>query len=589
MRILMIVENCAFLKDPRVRKEAETLNSVGHRVSVVCPRENRRPWYERIDGISIYRFRPIEGGTNPWGFLFEYTYATLAVALFSLIVLLREGFDVIHVANPPDTLVLTVLLYKFIGKRIIYDQHDLCPELYKAKFPRFSKVLFYLLQWLERQSYALADHVITTNESYKQIAIARGQIAESKVTVVRNGPDMETLSVREVEVELRRKSSNIIAYSGIIGCQDGVECLCHILHHLRYDLCREDFCCLVLGDGGALPRVRDLARELCLEKNIWFAGWIDDPKTYLRYLNTADICVSPEPSNDYNKRSTFVKVMEYMALGKPIVAFDLSETRFSAQNSALYVAANDTREFAVQLARLMDDPILRLELGHSGQNRIRQQLAWQYSVPNLLDAYKQCASKSFWFSARHKGSAEAQVTESTILEPESVRQTTEGNCKGRMQRLKSNRRRAATLTTATVFLLYCGLSFGSGVAQITGKNIAQISAHEINPANANEGGAGGASSSSVGQSKLHSVKLSWNPSAPATKLPRDAVIGYIVYRSNKPKDANALPINSSRLVDTTFVDASVKPGTYYYVTRAVSATGRVSGPSNEVRVDISAK
>jgi hypothetical protein len=158
-----------------------------------------------------------------------------------------------------------------------------------------------------------------------------------------------------------------------------------------------------------------------------------------------------------------------------------------------------------------------------------------------------------------------------------------------MRKLRSNREHAATLSTVAVFFLHCVLFFARGDAQITGKNIAQISAHEINTASANESRAGGASSSSVSQPKLHSVKLSWNPSAPATKLPRDAVIGYIVYRSNKPKDANALPINSSRLIDTTFVDANVKPGTYYYVTRAVSAAGRVSGPSNEVRVDISAK
>jgi hypothetical protein len=161
--------------------------------------------------------------------------------------------------------------------------------------------------------------------------------------------------------------------------------------------------------------------------------------------------------------------------------------------------------------------------------------------------------------------------------------------KRRMRKLRSNREYTAALTTGAIVVLYCGLSFGSGTAQITGKSTSQISAHEVNTANANESGAGGASGLSVVQPKLHSVKLSWNASAPATKSPRDAVIGYIVYRSNKPKDANALPINSSRLVDTTFVDANVKPGTYYYVTRAVSAAGRVSGPSNEVRVDLSAK
>ena len=196
--------------------------------------------------------------------------------------------------------------------------------------------------------------------------------------------------MQDVDVELRRRSKNIIVYTGVIGFQDGLDCLCRILHRLRYDLGRDDFLCVVVGDGDALPQVKALARELRLGENVSFTGWIDDSKRYLRYLNTADICVCPEPFNDYNDRSTFVKVMEYMAAGKPIVGFELAETRFSAQDSALYVGANDERGFAVQLARLMDDRVLRLELGQRGRHRIRKQLAWQYSVTKLLDSYDQC-------------------------------------------------------------------------------------------------------------------------------------------------------------------------------------------------------
>jgi len=390
MRILMIAENCTFRRDPRVRREAKALHSAGHQVSVVCPKEKQRPWYDRIDGVSVYGFPQFYAGISAWGYFVEYIYSTLAIAVLSLVVLVRENFDVIHVANAPDTLVLTIIPYKAIGKRIIYDQHDLCPELYQARFPHFSPRLLRLLLWLERQSYALADHVIVPNESYKQTAITRGQIAESKITVVRNGPDLESLSVQDVDVELRRRSKNIIVYTGVIGFQDGLDSLCRILHRLRYNLGREDFCCVVIGDGDALPRVKVLARELQVAENVWFTGWLDDPERYLRCLNTADICVSPELSNGYNDRSTFVKIMEYMAVGKPIVSFRLAETRCSAQHSALYVGANDEREFAVQVARLMDDPVLRSELGQRGRHRIRKQLAWQYSVPKLLDSYDRC-------------------------------------------------------------------------------------------------------------------------------------------------------------------------------------------------------
>jgi glycosyltransferase involved in cell wall biosynthesis len=357
---------------------------------VVCPLEDQRRWHERIDGIAVYRFPRFPAGISTGGYFLEYIYAILAIAVLSLVVLLREGFDVIHVANPPDALVLITVPYKLLGKRIIYDQHDLCPELYTAKFPNFSQGLLRFLLWLERRSYALAHHVITPNDSYRQIAIRRGHIAESKITVVRNGPDLANLSVHDVDIELRQRSRNIILYSGTIGVQDGLDCLCRILSRLRYDLGRRDFCCVVMGDGDALPGVKALAQQLHLDGNMWFTGWIADSEMYLRYLNTADICVSPEISNDYNDRSTFVKIMEYMTAGKPIVCFDLKETRFSAQNSALYIGANDERDFAVQVARLMDDPVLRSELGQRGQNRIRKELAWQYSVPGLLSAYDKC-------------------------------------------------------------------------------------------------------------------------------------------------------------------------------------------------------
>lgn len=389
----MIVENCAFLKDPRVRREAKGLISSGHRVSVIAPGEGWRPKRENLEGIAVYSFPFIHAGMSWSGYLLEYGYATIAIAVLSLIVLLREGFDIIHVANPPDTLVLTLALYKVVGKRIIYDQHDLCPELYKAKYDRYSPHLFRILHWLERQSYAFADHVITTNESYKQIAMTRGGVTESKVTVVRNGPNLESLRLRNADVELRARSKNIIVYTGVIGFQDGLDCLCRILRRLRYDLGRADFCCVVVGDGDALSSIKALAHDFCLQDNVWFTGWVDDSDLYFRYLNTADICISPEPSNEYNNVSTFVKIMEYMVVGKPIVAFDLAESRRSASDAAIYVARGDESEFAAQLARLMDDPVLRSKIGSRGQDRIRRELAWEYSVPKLLEAYNRCLSR----------------------------------------------------------------------------------------------------------------------------------------------------------------------------------------------------
>jgi len=389
-RVLMIVENGPFVRDPRVRKEAMTLQSAGYKVSIICPAPSpKAPWHEHIDGIAVYMFRPTTAGLRIWEYFLEYAYATLAICILSVVVLMREGFDVIHVANPPDTLVLIAAPYKLIGKRIIYDQHDLCPELFEAKFARI-KWLVPLLLALERWSYRLADHVIVTNESYGNQALTRGRISDSKITIVRNGPDLNAIRSASCDSELRNKSENIIAYTGTIGFQDGLDYLCRVLHYLRYQLARNDFCCVIIGDGDALSHVKALVQELHLVDNVCFTGWIDDCSRYLRYLNTADICVSPDPPTTYSNQSTFIKIMDYMSAGKPIVAFDLAETRYSAQDSCLYPVAEDEQQFALCLAELMNKPDMRRTLGAIGQKRIREQLAWQYSVPHLLNAYSTC-------------------------------------------------------------------------------------------------------------------------------------------------------------------------------------------------------
>ena len=308
----------------------------------------------------------------------------LTIAVVSAYVLLREGFDIVHVANPPDGLIFIAAAYKVLGKSVIYDQHDLCPELYAVKFGGSKDLIAKFLRWLERSSYRLADSVIVTNESYMLQAMERGGLPRSIITIVRNGPDLDSAKKGEIDSEVRSKAPIILAFGGIIEVQDGVGELIRALHSLRYKLGRTDFICIVMGSGHALEDAKDLTRSLGLKDNIWFTGWISDREIYRRYLATSDICVSPEPSNPYNNQSTFVKVMEYMAAGKPIVAFDLCETRFSAQRSALYENGNDELEFALAIARLMDDPGLRLEMGETGQRRIREALAWQYSMPDLL-------------------------------------------------------------------------------------------------------------------------------------------------------------------------------------------------------------
>jgi glycosyltransferase involved in cell wall biosynthesis len=387
VQVLMVVENSPYLRDTRVRKEARALLAAGYDVSVISPKQVGESWHQVKDGVSLYRFPVCSIDHGFLGYLMEYACGMLGIMVLSVVALLRENFDIIHVANPPDCLVPLLSVYKLAGKLVIFDQHDLSPELYSAKFEG-SRLVTRLMLSLEWYSYKLANHVIVTNESYKKLAMRRGLLRESEVTVVRNGPDLRSPSWTEIDLELREKSPNIIAFAGVTGFQDGLDYLCQSLHHLRYSLHHENFYCVILGDGDALPAIKSLARELLLDDKIWFVGWVSDPDAYMRYISTADICVAPEPSNTYNDRSTFVKILEYMNAGKPIVAFDLPETRHSAQTAALYADPNDVGDFAQKLADLMEKPSLQHSMGKSGYQQVQNELAWPYSVPNLLSVYK---------------------------------------------------------------------------------------------------------------------------------------------------------------------------------------------------------
>src|SRR3989442_2371725 len=306
----------------------------------------------------------------------------------SLPALFREGFDVVPAPNPPDTFVLIAALYKLLGKRFIYDHHDLAPEMYDARFPgRGSRLVYRLLLFFEKLSCRLADHVIATNQSYRAVEMARGRVPADRISVVRNGPDPDRLRAVEPDRELRARAKTIIGYAGVMGFQDGVDYLLRALRHLRDDLGRSDFLCVIVGKGDARAGLQVLARPLGLDRQVWFTGWVPDAE-YRRYLSSADICVDPDPSNPFTDRATMLKMAEYMALGKPIVAFDLPEHRVTAQEAALYVRPNDELAFARAIAELIDDPERRRAMGQLGRRRVETELARRYSVPSLLRAYR---------------------------------------------------------------------------------------------------------------------------------------------------------------------------------------------------------
>lgn len=344
---------------------------------------------ETVDGVVVYRFPAPPEANGVAAYLWEYAYSMTATFFISLWVLFHEGFDVIHAANPPDTLALIAAPYKLLGKRFVYDHHDLAPEMYFARFGgNGNRFLHWTLVMLEKLSCRLADRIITTNQSYKTMEIQRSGINPSQITIVRNGPDLNWLRPLEQDPQLRSRGKHIIGYAGIMGFQDGVDYLLRALKHLVDDLGRTDFYGVLIGGyGDARASLRALTTELGLDNYVWFTGWVSDAD-YIRYLSTADICVDPDPSNSFNDRSTMGKVMEYMALGKPIVAFDLPEHRFSAQGAGLYVRPNDEMEFARAIELLMDEPARREAMGSLGRRRIETELAWQYSIAHLLNAYQ---------------------------------------------------------------------------------------------------------------------------------------------------------------------------------------------------------
>lgn len=386
-RVLMLVENNIYPFDFRVRREAHALRDAGHPVAVVAPRGAHQPWRENIDGIRVYRFPAPPGGTGVFGYAVEFGYSTLAMLLLTAWIAVREGIDVIHAANPPDTLCVIGAVFKLFGKRFVFDQHDLAPEIYLSRFaqPR-TNLIYWILRLIERCSYAVADVVIVTNQSYRETAIERGKKAPDKVFIVRNGPP---LAYRPLEPDpvLVRRAKYLIGYVGTIGPQDGLDYWLRAIYQMVHTLGRRDFLAVVIGSGDALADVELLARELRVEEYVLFTGRL--PETEARkYLSATTVCVQPDPLSPLNDKSTMNKLMEYMALGKPTVAFDLVETRFSAQDAALYVRPNDELEFAERVVWLLDNPEARDRMGETGRNRVMNVLAWEYSVPELLRAYR---------------------------------------------------------------------------------------------------------------------------------------------------------------------------------------------------------
>ncbi len=297
-----------------------------------------------------------------------------------------------HVCNPPDLLFLIALVLKLRGSRFIFDHHDLVPELFRSRFPTGSALFYRLSLALERMTFAAADAVISTNESYRRVAIERGRRDPARVYVVRNGPDLSRFVPLEPEPALKHGKRHLACYVGIMGFQDGLDYAIRAMAYLRDSLGRADVHAAFIGAGDAFEASVALAHQLGLDDAVDFTGFLPDAEIQ-RYLSTADVCLAPEPKTPLNDVSTMIKIMEYMAMGRPIVSFDLDETRVSAGDAAVYAPANDEREFARLIAELLDDPDRRTRMGEIGRKRVEGELSWQVSARNLIRVYEQVLTR----------------------------------------------------------------------------------------------------------------------------------------------------------------------------------------------------
>jgi glycosyltransferase involved in cell wall biosynthesis len=372
-----------------VLNESRTLLAAGWDVVVVCAQGNGRQDepYEVFEGIEVHRFPLVPSGGGALGYLREYGQALWRIRRIVRRLARSRRFDIVHACNPPDFLLLAAQSLRRHGTRFVFDHHDLVPELYRSKFGGTGP-LYRMALALERIAFRLSDVVVSTNESYRRVAIQRGRAAPEDVFVVRNGPDLERFRPVQPDDALRHGRRHLIAYLGIMGPQDGVD---HAVKALGWlGARRDDWHAIFVGEGDVLEQIRALAAELGIADRVEFAGWCYDDDIR-RILSSADVCLAPDPPSPLNDVSTMIKIPEYMAMGRPIVSYDLAESRFSAGDAALYAAHGEPESLGRCIDELLDDPERRARMGAAGHARVERELGWQHSERALLAAYARAA------------------------------------------------------------------------------------------------------------------------------------------------------------------------------------------------------
>jgi glycosyltransferase involved in cell wall biosynthesis len=389
-QVLIVVENLSVPFDRRVWKECQALKAQGYQVSTISPMgvEVDKRWHEIIDGISIYRYPAYHASGSFRSYVVEYTVALLMSFLLMWLVLFRDGFKVIQICNPPDLLILPALPFKLLGKKIVFDQHDLCPEIYATQrgLGAEPNLVVRTLLWFEKLTYRFSDVVIVVNDSCKKIAVTRGARREQEIFVVRNGPSLQNIANAIPNQSLRNGKTYLLCYVGMMGPQEGIDVLLRALRDLVSVHHRNDFHVRIIGGGTVLDQMKRYASELGIETYITFTGAVSYPQV-MEGIASADLCLCPDPKTPLSDKCSLVKAIEYMSVGRPFVAFDLEEVRNSAGPAASYAAANDEADFSAQIHRLLDSATERAAMGRFAQERVLHALTWEHSTAALYAAY----------------------------------------------------------------------------------------------------------------------------------------------------------------------------------------------------------
>lgn len=388
-KILIIVENLPLPFDRRVWHECRTLTAAGAQVCVICPtgKGYEEPYVE-IDGVHIYRHTLPIDASGAAGYLLEYGAALFHETRLAWKIWRKHGFDTIQGCNPPDLIFLIAWQFKLLGKRYIFDHHDINPELYEAKFGK--RGMFWKLMVLfERLNFNAANISIATNNSYKDIAINRGKMAPEDVFVVRSGPDLNRLVVSEPNPAWKNGRDHMVGYLGVMGDQEGIDLLLEAAQKIVFEH-KRDVQFVLVGGGPALNDLKEMTTDLGLNDHVTFTGRAPDAELF-DVLSSADVCVNPDRVNPMNDSSTMNKILEYMAFSKPIVQFEVREGRYSAQEASLYAEPNNTEDLADKIMSLLDDPVKSAEMGAYGRNRVETELSWDHQVDTLIEAYQRAA------------------------------------------------------------------------------------------------------------------------------------------------------------------------------------------------------